>query len=209
MVPPQKPRGDLLRILARPRSFVKDLLLIVFSQAPGHDVIALTKSPLAPSGLALNWPAMKSADLNTRPHYDRSSRGHRQGRYDCYGSVNELQRRAEHFAPARDQALLKRAMSTTQLDQQRPNEEIVAAILADLSEADMRQAAQGMLEDATAAVEALVLMGQEEESELDEAQAALQELKAGNEETWQLAFAVLRNVLTETVADARATASED
>ena len=73
----------------------------------------------------------------------------------------------------------------------------------------MRQAAQGMLEDATAAVEALVVMGQEEESELAEAQAALEELEAGDQVSWQVALAVLRKTLAETVVNAREPASDD
>ena len=73
----------------------------------------------------------------------------------------------------------------------------------------MRQAAQGMLEDATAAVEALVVMGQEEESELVEARAALQELEAGDQVSWQVALAVLRKTLAETVVNAREPASDD
>jgi len=66
-----------------------------------------------------------------------------------------------------------------------------------------------MLEDATAAVEALVLMGQVEESELAEAQADLEELEAGDQVSWQVALAVLRKTLAETVVNAREPASDD
>ncbi len=50
-----------------------------------------------------------------------------------------------------------------------------------------------MMEDATAAAEGLALMGLEDDSERLEAKAAPQELKAGDEETWQLAPAVLQD----------------
>jgi hypothetical protein len=107
------------------------------------------------------------------------------------------------------QALLERAIDIGRLDQRLTSQKIVARMLADLSEADTRRAAQGMLEDATSALENLVLMGQEEESELVEAKLALQELRTGDEETWQLALAVLRQTLTKAVDDDRGIPSED
>lgn len=118
--------------------------------------------------------------------------------------------REERTLPPREayHALLERAVSVARSDQRRTNEEIVAAILADLSESDTRRAAEGMMEDATAAAEGLALMGLEDDSERLEAKAAPQELKAGDEETWQLALAVLKKTLTATVAAEREAALE-